>query len=161
MEPSWESELAKLLGELLVVQGELLAILVKKRELLVASDGAGLAALAPQEEKLVAGLQQCVQRRQQLLARAAEEGLPAVSIRALAKALPLTERGRWDESIRLASSRARLLRHHSLTNWVVVQRTLLHLSQMLEIIATGGRLKPTYGGGEAAQPSGALVDRAA
>jgi hypothetical protein len=161
METSWESELAKLLGDLLAVQGELLAILARKRELLAASDGAGLAALAPQEEKLVAGLQQCVERRQQLLARAAEEGLPAASIRALAKALPPAQRGRLDEGIRLATSRARLLRHHSLTNWVVVQRTLLHLSQMLEIIATGGQLQPTYGGGEAVQPSGALVDRAA
>jgi len=161
METSWESELAKLLGDLLAVQGDLLAMLVRKRELLAASDSAGLAALAPEEERLIAGLQQCVDRRKQLLVRAGQEGLPAVSIRALAKALPPAQRSRLDERIRLASSRARLLRHHSLTNWVVVQRTLLHLSQMLEIIATGGRLTPTYGGRETVHASGALVDHAA
>jgi hypothetical protein len=53
------------------------------------------------------------------------------------------------------------LQHQSLTNWVLVQRTLLHLSQLIEIIATGGRLKPTYGKGSDHQAGGALVDRAA
>ena len=48
----------------------------------------------------------------------------------------------------------RLLQHHSLTNWVLVQRTLIHLSQVLEIIATGGRLKPTYGKDDSADSGG-------
>jgi hypothetical protein len=43
---------------------------------------------------------------------------------------------------------------------VVVQRTLIHLSQMLEIIATGGQMQPTYGKKESVQARGALVDRA-
>jgi hypothetical protein len=64
-------------------------------------------------------------------------------------------------SIREATNRTRLLQHQSLTNWVLVQRSLLHLSQLIEIIATGGRLKPTYGNGSDRQSSGALVDRAA
>jgi hypothetical protein len=55
----------------------------------------------------------------------------------------------------------RLLQHQSLTNWVVAQRTVLHLSQMIEIIATGGKLKPTYGKSDAALARGALVDREA
>ena len=46
-----------------------------------------------------------------------------------------------------AAERSRLLQHQSLTNWVLVQRSLLHLSQLIEIIATGGRPKPTYGNG--------------
>ncbi|MHC4407137.1 MAG: hypothetical protein ACYTG0_46590, partial [Planctomycetota bacterium] len=60
-----------------------------------------------------------------------------------------------------ATGRARLLQHQSLTNWVVVQRTLIHLSQMLEIIATGGQKQPTYGKEELVEPHGALVDREA
>ncbi len=63
--------------------------------------------------------------------------------------------------IRDARARARLLQHQSLTNWVFVQRTLIHLSQMLEIIATGGRLHPTYGKGDTADTSGNLVDQEA
>jgi hypothetical protein len=161
METSWESELASLLNDLLAVQDELLETLTKKRQLLVATDTDGLAAVGRQEEKLIGSLQECLKRREELLARARQEGLPSASIRAIGRALPQAQRGELDERVRLAGSRARLLKHHSLTNWVLVQRTLIHLSQMLEIIATGGRLQPTYGEGEPAGASGALVDRAA
>jgi len=161
METSWESELAALLTELLATQDEVLEILGRKRELLRAADTDALAALGPEEEKLVGRLRQCMKRRGELLARARREGLPSTSLRALAQALPRSRRGPLDRQVRLARSRGKLLQHHGLTNWVVIQRTLLHLSQMLEIIATGGRLQPTYGEREPVQASGGLVDRAA
>jgi hypothetical protein len=63
--------------------------------------------------------------------------------------------------IEQARHRSRILRHECLTNWVLVQQSLLHLSQLIEIIATGGRMKPTYGNGSDRQDHGALVDRAA
>lgn len=161
MEIPWESELAGLLTDLLGVQDELLATLAAKRQLLVETETDGLAAVGRQEEQLISRLQQCLRRREDLLARARQEGLPSASIRALSRAVPGAQREQFDERVRLARSRARLLRHHSFTNWVLVQRTLIHLSQMLEIIATGGRLQPTYGEGEPAGASGALVDREA
>ncbi len=43
---------------------------------------------------------------------------------------------------------------------VAAQRTVLHLSQLLEIIATGGRAQPTYGKGRSADCGGALLDQA-
>lgn len=161
MHTSWENEVAQLLGDILAIQDDLFANLAKKRELLKTSDLAGLNALAPEEEILVSRLQECLNRREQLLAQAAEEGLPAQSIRALADALPPESRGDLCERLAQAGSRARLLQHQSFTNWLVVQRTLIHLSQLIEIIATGGRLQPTYGEGEPVNASGALVDRAA
>jgi len=158
---SWESELAKLLTDLSAVQDELLALLTKKRELLVKADTEGLAALGPQEQRLVGRLQECLACRERLLARAGEEGLPSSTIEALTKKFPKARRGNLGEQVQMAKLRARLLRHHALTNWVLIQRTLIHLSQMLEFIATGGRLKPTYGEGEPVNASGALVDREA
>jgi hypothetical protein len=161
MPTSWEPELAQLLNDLLTVQGGLLAMLCRKRELLVAADTAGLAALAPQEENLLGTLQECFRRREQLLVRAGQEGLPSQSLQALNGALPKPQQERLDGNFRAATARARLLQHHALANWVLVQRSLIHLSQLLEIIATGGRLQPTYGGGEPAHLGGTLVDRAA
>jgi hypothetical protein len=55
----------------------------------------------------------------------------------------------------------RLLQHQSLTNWVLAQRAVLHVSQLLEIIATGGRLQPTYGDGDTLHNRGSLVDQEA
>jgi hypothetical protein len=161
MQTIWETEIAQLLNDLLAVQDDLFVNLAKKRELIIASDTAGLSAIAPEEEQLVARLQECVKHREELLAKAGQEGMPDRSIQALTKALPSNRRGELPDHIAQANSRTRLLQHQSFTNWLVVQRTLIHLSQMLEIIATGGRLQPTYGEGKPVSASGTLVDRAA
>jgi hypothetical protein len=160
MNDSWETDIAGLLAELADVQGALLAVLSEKRRLLAAADHAALSAIAGREQQLVARLQACHDRRQELLRRAHEEGLPSDSIRSLSAALPAEGRGRVQASIDEAAERSRFLQHQSLTNWVLVQRSLLHLSQLIEIIATGGRPQPTYGNGSERQNCGALVDRA-
>ena len=160
METAWESELATFLTDLSAVQEESLKILTRKRQLLVETDREGLAQIAQREQALIERLQESLERREGLLERAAAEGLPADSIRSLATALPDRQKGELADQLDRATGRARLLRHHALTNWVLVQRTLIHLSQMLEIIATGGQMQPTYDKKDSVEASGALVDRA-
>jgi FlgN protein len=157
---SLEAEIAGLLSELSSVQKDLLGVLTTKRERLAAGDGAALASTADQEHDLVFRLEACQQRRQRLLAQAAGEGLPNDSIKSLSKSLPVDGRHRLRGELDQAEQRSRLLQHECLTNWVLVQQTLLHLSQLIEIIATGGRMKPTYGNGSDQHDHGALVDQA-
>lgn len=161
MDTKWEGALSQFLSDLSTIQDETLDVLARKRELVMATDTAGLAALAPQEEQLITRLKGCLERRQELLDQAGQEGLPASSITDLTKALPQGRRSQLDGSLQAAQSRMRLLQHHSVVNWLIIQRRLLHLSQMLEIIATGGRLQPTYGKDKAVAASGSLMDRAA
>lgn len=160
MELHWETELAQLLSRLSGAQQQLLVLLDRKRECLVNRDGAGLSALLPQEQELCAELEACHVRRQELLAQAAADGLPSDSIRTLADNLPLGSTQSLKQSIDEANRRSRLLRHQSMAQWVAFQRTMLHLSHMIEIIATGGQLKPTYGRGGTSTSSGALMDQA-
>ncbi|MEX2318040.1 MAG: flagellar protein FlgN [Pirellulales bacterium] len=160
MNDNWETDIADLLTELASVQGALLDLLTEKREILASGDHDALVATAQREQVLVDRLTACHQRRQQLLARAAADGLPSDSIRSLSSSLPTESRGRVQSGIEQAAERGRFLQHQCLTNWVLVQRTLIHLSQMIEIIATGGRPMPTYGNGSDRTASGALVDRA-
>lgn len=161
MDTPWENELAALLSELSETQGQLLTLLDDKRRMLVAADTAGLASLHEREAAIVARLQQCQQSRGALLEKARDEGLPSQTIRELASSLP----GQRQRPLRqqLAESRARwrLLQHQSLANWVLAQRSLVHLAQLLEIIATGGRSRPTYGNGSLSDQHGALLDQAA
>lgn len=162
MSSPWETELAEFLTSLMAVQDETLGVLTKKCELLAKADSVGLAELEPREAELVSRLQACLTRRGELLEQASQEGLPADSIQSLTKSLPSGRHGELPSRVKLAKARARLLQHRSLTNWVVAQKTLLHLSQMLEIIATRGRGKPTYDRGEpVAAGGGALVDQEA
>jgi len=161
MQTPWEPELAAFLQRLSAVQARSLDVLARKRQMLVEADAPGLEAVALEERQLVEDLQQCLEQREELLSRAREEGLPSQDIHALTQSLPRDGRKELLDQVKQATLRSRLLQHHSLANWVLVQKTLIHLSQLLEIIATGGRLQPTYGGGETASTRGALVDRAA
>lgn len=161
MDESYEGEIGALLADLADVQGGLLTVLGEKRALLVRGDVDALAAISSREQDLATRLQACHERRQSLLARADSEGLPSDSIQSLSDRLPNSSRRNMQASIREAANRSQLLRHQSLTNWVVVQRSLLHLSQMIEIIATGGRPKPTYDKGPGSSSGGSLVDQAA
>lgn len=157
---NWEAELAGLLSTLSETQGDLLGILEEKRQFLLAADAEGLAAIAPREEEIATRLSDCHTRRNTLLATAAQQGLPATSIQTLAASLPSGVDQKLAPSIRQARHQTRLLQHQSLTNWVLVQRTVLHLSQMLELIATGGRTQPTYNPEGNQGTSGALLDQA-
>jgi flagellar biosynthesis/type III secretory pathway chaperone len=158
---AWETELGSLLAELSAVQSDLLEMLTEKRQILLARDLPALAAMQIREAELITRLEACQDHRLALLARAAEEGLPAKDLTTLTAALPDDQRRQLTPQLRDASARIRLLQHHSLTNWVIIQRNLIHLSQLLEIIATGGRPKPTYGKNDCARSGGTLVDRAA
>ena len=73
---SLEAEVASLLNDLLAGQGELMAVLNRKRNLLGAMDREGLAAIADDEQRMLGVLQDCLTRRQALLARAAARGSP-------------------------------------------------------------------------------------
>jgi len=154
-----ESSLAQLLDELSHVQEELLAVLSAKCEKIADGDLAGITALQEQEESLGQRLQACHDQRGSLLATAASSGLSGDSLGGLANDLAATSGGGLTGQVKEANARMRLLQHRSLTNWVLTQRSLLHLSQLLEIVATGGRLQPTYGREETSISSGALVDR--
>ncbi|WP_442482093.1 flagellar export chaperone FlgN [Aeoliella sp. SH292] len=157
----WEPRISGLLSTLSAVQGDLLALLGEKRQALAAGEFQLMPSFTAREAELVARLEACHAQRQDLLVAAAREGLPSTSVASLAESLPSEQRGTLSTSVEQARRQSRLLQHHSLTNWVVVQRTLIHLSQMIEIIATGGRMRNTYGRGAQATSSGALVDQRA
>ena len=157
---SLESEIVDLLSELSSVQDELLEVLTQKRDFMANTDIPAMQQLEPRQQQLAARLQQCHDRRRALLDKAAQEGHPADSIGQLAAGMPPDIRDRLTKRVQESSARTRLLQHQSLSNWVLAQRSLLHLSQLLEIVATGGRIQPTYGKSESEHLRGGLVDEA-
>ena len=157
----WEGEFAALLEELTLVQGELLRVLEAKRRGMAARDMASLKAMENEEAALAERLKACHDRRQALLASANESGIACDSLGKLAKQIPSGKRDGLGKQLKEATVKMRQLQQESLANWVIAQRTVLHLSQLIEIIATGGRLQPTYGKSDAALARGALVNQEA
>ncbi len=151
-------QLANLLAELTDVQSELLSLLDEKRKRMVARDTSGMLAAQAKEEELCQRLESIQQRRQAMLELAESQGLPHNNLQQLAKALPAGSKVARDA--KNAAARMRVLQQQSLTNWVLAQRSLLHIAQVMEFVATGGRLMPTYGEGTGVNDRGNLVDDA-
>ncbi len=155
----WEAEIGHLLADLSSAQQELLDVLGQKRALLARGDVPGLASVQERELALVERLEACQQQRAELLSRAKRQQRPADSIATLAASLPGAQREKLGKQVKDSRLQMRLLQNETLTNWVLAQRLLLHVSQMVEIIATGGRLKPTYAEGDSSiHARGALVN---
>lgn len=157
----WQPRISALLGDIAAAQDELLEVLAARRDRLARVDPSGMESLHEREEALQARLTECQQRRQALLDEAELAGLPHDSMASLAQAAPTGERASLGKEISTVSTQMRLLRNQSLTNWVLAQRSLLHVSQLLEIIASGGRMQPTYGVEDGLNSRGALVDQEA
>lgn len=166
--PDLEHDVVQLLDELSQLQDELFGVLAEKRDRMAEPrpapsppNGEGEESLEHRELALCERLRECHDRRAALLAEAQQRGLPGDSIASLAPHLEGGKPGNLADRVKAQSHRMRLLQHESLTNWVVAQRSLLHVTQLLEIIATGGRLKPTYGDSASSAAHGSLVDQEA
>jgi flagellar biosynthesis/type III secretory pathway chaperone len=157
----FEAKIGAFLDELSNVQAELLDVLQQKRHALASTDLSRLNELQPREEALAERLGQCQHRRSELLAAAGQEGLPSDNVAKLATRVSGGKSGTLGRRVKETASRLRILQHQSLANWVLAQRSLLHVSQLLEIIATGGRMQPTYGDKESVHARGSLVNQEA
>ena len=157
-----ENDIFQFLNQLAPTQEQTLAVLSRKQALLVKPDRDGLAEIAVEEQTVLDLLKQCLTRREEILADARQQGHAVESIQALCQRIlpPHSECLRLVED---ATRRSRLIQSQSLTNWVMTQKSIVHLSQMLEIIETRGQGKPTYhrqGEKESGSPGG-FIDRAA
>lgn len=157
-----DSQLAELLQELSQVQGELLEVLTEKRQYILRGDAKAMSGLAEKETGIMNRLEACHRRRGHLLSEAKTSGHSAASLtdlaRQISKPSPGEKKSRSEEALRAAGQNFRKLQSESLSNWVLAQRSLLHVSQLLEIIATGGRIQPTYEKDAPTHARGNLVD---
>jgi len=155
---SLEQQTAEFLRQVSDVQAELLQVLNQKRELMIANDLEGMQQAQDSEQVLLARLQDLQDSRQELLMNAGERGLPNNSVKSLARALEDPNDRSMTRQASEAGNAMRHIQNETLTNFVLAQQTVLHLSQLLQIIATGGKIKPTYEADNASNQGGTLVD---
>lgn len=156
----WEAAITQLLDELLQTQHAMLQLLNEKRRAMVKRDLLAIRDLQPEEERLCSQLQRCQERREELLAHARAAQLPGDDLRVLSRHVT-PQAGNVNDKLSEATNRSILLKHQSLTNWIIAQRNLLHISQMLEIITSGGSAMPTYGKNSGNRGGGFVLDQEA
>lgn len=147
---AWSHAAQELVTDLLAVQNELLSALRDHRQ---------PPAVEP---ALVERLQQCHRRRAELLDEARRAGWPSQTLRGAAVALTDADARRaLDSLLTEAEAAGRRTRLAGFTQWMLAQRSLAHVGQLLEILATGTPQPPTYGNGAVPTHRGGLLDEAA
>ena len=142
------AELARDIEDLLVAidetQAALAGVYRDKRAAIRQANGPGLDRLTTIEETLVADLQVHLRRREQILQQARQLGLPADSLSSVVRTLdePLRERliAQIEETRRVADAN----RRESWILWIVCKQSLRFFTDVLELIANGGRRAPIY-----------------
>jgi hypothetical protein len=157
----WENQTAGFLRQLSDVQRSLMQVLSDKRAQMVANDVQAMETTQVREQELIERLTLLREDRQELLRQASEQGLPGDSIRSLASVVNTGQQGDLNSVVKDATHQMRHIQNETLTNFVLAQQTVLHLSQILQIIATGGRIEPTYEEENSANQGGTLVDQQA
>ena len=160
----WRKQIANFLEETLQAQKDCAALLESKRELFAKNDLTAIGELSNDEYAAAERLKKCLAEREKLLQYAAAEGLPCQSIETLAKTVVPYSDDEFFALLRSVQYESQLLRQRNMANWVVTQRGMLHASQMLEIIATRGRMNSTYTRNQQRNRSttgGSLVDKKA
>jgi len=139
------TQIQEFLEELSTVQDTMLEFLKRKGDLLGKSDTKGLTQIAEEEEAVMDRLHCMFEKRYQILKQADDADLPSDTLESLAARLDKETPGHsLEERCRDSIQKSRLLRHQSLTNWVLAQKTAVHLSQLIEILGTKGKPAPTY-----------------
>ena len=152
-----EQQVARLLTDLTDIQSQLLEVLRGKREAVVSRNEQDYRQLLEQEQQIYQSLERVGLERAQLLQQAHENGIQGETLQEVAEHLPQSSKAGLTQRIGKANEMTQTLRFEQLTNWVVDQQCLLYVSQLLEMIATGGRLRPTYAKSEFGM-RGSLLD---
>jgi hypothetical protein len=142
------AELARDIEDLLVAidetQAALAAAYRDKRAAIRHANGREINRLTAIEETLVTDLQAHLRGREQILQQARQLGLPADSLSSVVHTFdePLRERlvAQIEQTQRVADAN----RRESWILWIVCKQSLRFFSDVIELIANGGRRTPVY-----------------
>ncbi|MCL2004683.1 MAG: flagellar protein FlgN [Planctomycetaceae bacterium] len=156
-----KTDIKTFLTQLAESQSQMLTVLHKKQAILVKPEKDALPMIAAEEEKVLGRMQAMLDRREELLTTARLRNVPCDSIEQLCgHFFP----NNFEIQKVLAETRHRTQQISLLayTNWTMSRKSLIHVSQILELLETRGQGKTTY----QPQPksdraNGSFVDRVA
>ena len=138
-----KTDLLDFLNQLVEAQNQMLAILRKKQTVLVRPEKEAMAQVSAEEEKTLGKMQNILNRREELLTAARLQNLPGDTIEQLCgHFFP----GNIEIHKLLIESKHRTQQIGLLayTNWTMSRKSLIHISQILELLETRGQGKTTY-----------------
>ena len=156
-----KTDLQNFLTQLTEAQAQMLAVLHKKQAILVRPDKEAIAAIEAEEESTLERMQRVLTRREEILTAARLQNIQCDSIDHLCEHFfpRNVEVQRFINEIKARTQQIQLLAY---TNWTMTRKSLIHVSQILELLETRGQGKTTYSQRSKAETTGGgFVDRVA
>ena len=156
-----KTDIKTFLTQLAESQSQMLTVLHKKQAILVKPEKEALALIAAEEEKVLGEMQAMLDRREELLTAARLRNVPCDSIEHLCGHF-FPNNFEMQKMLVETRNRTQQISLLAYTNWTMSRKSLIHVSQILELLETRGRGKTTY----QPQPktdrsNGSFVDRVA
>jgi len=155
-----KTDLLDFLKQLAEAQNQMLDILKKKQAVLVRPEKETITLISAEEEKTLKKMQGVLEQREELLAAARLQNIPSSSIEQLCgHFFPCNlDVHKLLHEIRHRTQQIGLLAY---TNWTMSRKSLIHISQILELLETRGQGKTTYHSRPPDTSGGGFVDRVA
>ena len=155
-----KTDIQDYLTQLIESQNQWLAILHKKQAILVKPEKEAMALIAVEEEKAVESMQNILKWREELLTSARLQNIRGDSIEQLCEHF-FPRNSEVQQLLDAAKHRTQQIRFLNYTNWLISRKSLIHVSQVLELLDKG-QGKTTYQPQTNSQPSRSnFVDRVA
>jgi hypothetical protein len=138
-----KTDIQTFLNQLIDAQTQMLAILHKKQAILVKPEKDAMALISTEEEEALAMMQNILKRREELLTTARLQNIPGDSIEQLCEHF-FPHNIEIQKLLAEARHRTQQIRLLCYTNWTMSRKSLIHVSQILELLETQGQGKTTY-----------------
>ena len=156
-----KTDILDFLNQLIEAQTQTLAVLHKKQTLLVRPEKEAIASISAEEEQTLAKMQKILMRREELLTAARLQNVQGDSIEQLCDHF-FPRNIEVQKLLNEAKHRTQQIQLLAYTNWTMSRKSLIHVSQILELLETRGQGKTTYHTRSSADASGGgFVDRVA
>ena len=156
-----KTDLQDFLKQLLEAQNQMLAVLQKKQAILVRPGKDAMALIAAEEEKILENMQRTLERRDEILTAARLQNIPGNSIEQLCEHF-FSRNIEVQKLLNEVKHRTQQIGLLAYTNWTMSRKSLIHISQILELLETRGQGKTTYHPQPNAETArGGFVDRVA
>ena len=156
-----KEDIQNFLKQLIEAQHQMLAVLQKKQKILVNPEKEAVAAISVEEEQTLAAMHHMIERREELLTAARLQNVPCETIEQLCEHF-FPRHLEVQKLLNEVKHLARQISFLGFTNWKMGRQSLIHIEQILELLATRGQGITTYHPqSQAVSARGVSVDRIA
>ena len=138
-----KTDIQDFLKQLIEAQNQMIAVLQKKQEILVRPEKEALALITVEEENVVEKMQHILERREELLTTARLQNVSGDSIEQLCEHF-FPRNIEVHKLLTEVKHRTQQIGLLAYTNWTMSRKSMIHLSQILELLETRGQGKTTY-----------------